>query len=159
MKICDICEEEHSEETLSCSVCQKVVGKYQNDPDYPMEEVRKALHDAFYRKEKEENVNYFRCAYTGMIGRFHTGSETLGTSKHALILNLDHVNPKGEELAVSLNIINKMKTDVPYEDFKKLVITLGEYFKEKNENTSSKLEAELLEYNNKTHQIQNKLFQ
>ena len=46
-----------------------------------------------------------------------------------------------------------MKTDVPYEDFKKLVIMLGEYFREKNENTSSKLEAELLEYNNKTQQI------
>jgi hypothetical protein len=61
----------------------------------------------------------------------------------ALILTLDHKNPTSNELVVSLNIINKMKADIPFDDFKSVVITLGEYFKEENDTNFKKLEKEL----------------
>jgi hypothetical protein len=36
-----------------------------------------------------------------------------------------------------------MKADIPFDDFKSVVITLGEYFKEENDTNFKKLEKEL----------------
>lgn len=145
MKRCDICGGEHFEESLSCEACHKVVSKYQNKPKYPMAEVRKALRGAYYSKSEEKKESGFKCAYTGIIGKFNIQDGTLRTFNDALVLTLDHKNPNSnsKELVVSLNIINKMKTDIPFGDFKKVVITLGEYFNEENDRNSEKFEKEL----------------
>jgi hypothetical protein len=126
---CDICEEEHSEVTQSCSACNRVVKKYQGDTRYSMEEVRKALKDAYSGKDIDNNESLFKCEYTEIISKFNNKNETVGTYKDALILTLDHKNPPEKELIVSLNIINKMKGDIPYDKFINVVITLGDYFK------------------------------
>ncbi len=78
-----------------------------------------------------------------MVGKFNTQDEPLRTFDDALILTLDHKNPNRNELVVSLNIINKMKTDIPFDDFKNFVITLGEYFKEENDTNFKNIEKEL----------------
>ena len=144
MKECDICKDEHSESTKSCEACHKVVKKYQNKTKYSMEEVRKALKNAHPRKDREKKESYFECKYTGMVGKFNTQNKTLGTYEDALVLTLDHENPedkKNSPLVVSLNIINKMKADIPFDDFKKVVIALGEHFKD--DTNPKKLEKEL----------------
>jgi hypothetical protein len=54
----------------------------------------------------------------------------------ALILTIDHVNPKDKknsDLVVSLNLINQMKSELPRDKFEKIVISLGKYFDEKIE--------------------------
>jgi len=149
-KKCDICGEEHFLEPLSCEACNKVVSKYQNDTRYSMDEVRKALKYAYSHKDKEKKESYFKCAYTGIISKFHGKNETLRTFEDALILTLDHKNTNSEELIVSLNIINKMKTDIPFEKFQDIIILLGEYFKNKNEINSRNLEN-ALRNNHKMH--------
>jgi hypothetical protein len=141
MAKCDICKEEHTEATQSCSACNKVVRKYQNKTKYPMEEVRAALKNAYMGTDNNESC--FRCEYTGIIGKFNSKNGTVGTYKDAFILTLDHKNPPGEKLAVSLNIINKMKGDIPSDIFKKVVIALGEYFKNESEESSQELEEYL----------------
>ena len=141
MTKCDICKDEHSESTKSCEACHKVVKKYQNKTKYPMEEVRKALINAYSHKDREKKESYFKCAYTEMVGKFNTQDKTLGTYEDALVLTLDHENPNNSELVVSLNIINKMKADIPFDDFKKVVIALGEHFKD--DTNPKKLEKEL----------------
>ena len=145
MERCDICGDAHSEKSPSCEACQKVVSKYQNKTKYPMVEVRKALKDAYSHKSEEKKESYFKCTYTGITGKFNIQDGTLRTFDDALVLTLDHKNPNSnsEELVVSLNIINKMKTDIPFGDFKKVVITLGEYFNEENDRNSKKFEKEL----------------
>lgn len=138
MPICDICEEEHSKATQSCSPCNKVVSKYQGDTRYSMPEVRTALNRAY--SGKDNNESQFRCEYTGIISKFNTKDETVGTYKDAFILTLDHKNPHEKELVVSLNIINKMKGDIPSDKFKRLVIALGEYFKKQVNNEEIELQ-------------------
>ncbi len=140
---CDICGQEHLEATQSCSACNKVVKKYQNKSKYPMDEVRKALEDAYFGKDTDNNESYFKCEYTGIIGKFNTKNETVGTCKDAFILTLDHKNPPDKELAVSLNIVNKMKGDIPSDKFKKVVIALGEYLKNEGEENSKELDKTL----------------
>lgn len=140
MTKCDICGEEHFEDTKSCDACHKVVKKYQNNTEYSMDEVRKALKRAYSHKDSKKEDSYFICQYTGLVGKFHNKEETLGTYKHPLTLNFDHKNPNSDELVVSCNIINKMKADIPFDDFKKVVIALGEHFKEKD---TAKIEKEL----------------
>ena len=140
---CDICGDEHSEESESCEACHKVISKYQNNTKYSMREVRKALKDAYSHKDTKKKESYFRCAYTGMVGNFNSQDRTLHASADALILSMDHKNPNSDELAVSLNIINKMKVDIPSDDFKDVVRVLGEYFAEENDRNFKKLEKEL----------------
>jgi len=106
-----------------------------------MEEVRKALKNAYSHKDREKKESYFECEYTGMVGNFNTQDKTLGTYEDALVLTLDHKNPNNSELVVSLNIINKMKVDIPFDDFKKVVIALGKHFKD--DTNPKKLEKEL----------------
>ena len=109
MAKCDICKEEHSGATQSCSACNKAVKKYQNKTKYPMEKVRDALNHAYSHKGMDNNESHFKCEYTGIVSKFNSKNETLGTSKDAFILTLDHKDSGSKELVVSLNIINKMK--------------------------------------------------
>ena len=139
MERCDICGDEHSKESESCEACHKVVSKYQNKTKFPMKDVRKALKDAYSHKDKKKKESYFRCAYTTMVGKFNSQDETFRTSDDGLILTLDHKNPNSSELVVSLNIINKMKADIPFDDFKDVVRILGEYFTEENDKNFKKL--------------------
>ncbi len=78
-----------------------------------------------------------------MVGNFNSHDRTLRASADALILSMDHKNPNSDELVVSLNIINKMKADVPSDDFKDVVKVLGEYFAEENDRNFKKLKKEL----------------
>ena len=139
MATCDICEKERSEATQSCSECNKVVKKYQNKTKYPMEEVRNALSHAYSHKDIDKNESCFRCEYTGIVSKFNNKNETVGTYKDAFILTLDHKDSDSKELVVSLNIINKMKGDIPSDKFQKVVIALGEYFKNESEESSKVL--------------------
>jgi len=84
---CDICKDEHSESTKSCEACHKVVKKYQDKTKYPMEEVRKALKNAYSHKDREKKESYFKCAYTKMVGNFNTQDKTLGTYDDAFNIN------------------------------------------------------------------------
>lgn len=143
MATCDICGQEHLDATKSCDACNKVVKKYQGDTRYSLEEVRKALREAYSGKDKDNNESYFKCQYTDIIGKFNTKIETVGTYKDAFILTLDHKNPFEKELAVSLNIVNKMKGDIPSDKFKKVVIALGEHFKNQSEDGSKELDNTL----------------
>lgn len=77
MTECDICGQEHLEATQSCGACNKVIKKYQGDTRYSMEEVRKALRDAYAGKDTDNNESCFRCKYTGIIGKFNTKTETV----------------------------------------------------------------------------------
>ena len=106
-----------------------------------MEDVRQALENAYSHKDRQKKESYFRCEYTKMVGKFNTQNKTLGASEDALVLTLDHKNPNSTELVVSLNIINKMKADIPFDDFKKFVIAIGEHFKD--DTNPKKLEKEL----------------
>lgn len=65
------------------------------------------------------------------------------TYKDAFILTLDHKDSGSKKLAVSLNIVNKMKGDIPSDKFKKVVIALGEHFKNESEESSKELEKAL----------------
>lgn len=143
MAKCDICEEEYFDATQSCSACNKVVKKYQNKTKYPMEEVRNALNHAYSHKNIDNNESYFKCKYTGIVSKFNSKNETLGTYKDAFILTLDHKDSGSKELVVSLNIINKMKGDIPFDKFEKVVIALGEHFKKESEESSKELEKTL----------------
>ena len=145
MTICDICEGEHSANTPSCEICNKVVSKYQNKTKYSMKEVRKALHKAYSHKDEEEKQTYFHCKYTEIISKFNSQSKTLGTFDDAFILTLDHKNSGNKELVVSLNIINKMKGDIPHDKFKEIVIALGNHFDTENDTNDERLE-EILGY-------------
>jgi len=104
-----------------------------------MAEVRKALKHAY--SHKNNNESFFKCGYTGIIRKFNSKIETVGTYKDAFTLTLDHKNPHEVELVVSLNIINKMKGDIPSEKFKEFVIALGEYFK--NDRNNGEIENQL----------------
>lgn len=140
MAICDICGEEHFEATKSCGACNKVVSKYKNKTKYSMEKVRKALTHAYSQKDTDNNESYFKCEYTKIKSKFNNKKETLGTSKDALVLTLDHKNSGDEELIVSLNIINKMKGDIPHNEFKDFVMTLGSHFKKDDEESVKEVE-------------------
>ncbi|MCZ7385477.1 MAG: hypothetical protein O8C63_12130 [Candidatus Methanoperedens sp.] len=98
-----------------------------------MPEVRTALNHAYSHKDTDNNESYFECEYTGIVSKFNNKNETLGTYKDAFILTLDHKDSGSKELVVSLNIINKMKGDIPSDKFKKIVITLGEHFKKERD--------------------------
>ena len=143
MAKCDICEGEKYEETQSCEACNKVVSKYKGDTRYSMPEVRKALTKAYSHKDSSKKESHFKCEYTGIISKFNNKTETLRTFNDALILTLDHKNSGSKELVVSLNIINKMKADVPHDKFKDFVIALGSHFKNENNETIEELEKTL----------------
>lgn len=122
---------------------------------YPPEEVRKALNKSY--SHKENDAVYFKCGYTGIIGRFNDNDETLGCFKDAFVLTLDHKYPNQKELVVSLNIINKMKCDIPLEEFKELIVALADFYKKESEDEiqakdSRTLEMALIEICSTSHE-------
>ncbi len=147
---CDVCQEdfEDSDPNLqSCYQCQRVINKYNNGSKrkkYSPTEVRSALKNAY--SNKENGYVWFRCEYTGIVGKFNHSSKTLGHFDDPFVLTLDHKYPNQKELVVCLNIINKMKGDIPPKKFKEIVLVLGDFFRtEKETKSSEKLEHELRE--------------
>ena len=109
---CDICEEnfeDHDPDLQSCRQCQRIINKYNKGSQkkiYQPPEVRRALRNAYSHKENDDV--YFKCEYTGIIGKFNDGSKTLGHFKDPFVLTSDHKHPNKSELVVSLNLINKI---------------------------------------------------
>jgi len=134
---CYVCKEDfedHDPNLKTCRECQNIINKYINGSKrkiYPPQEVKDALRKTYSHKENE-NV-YFKCKYTGIISKFNENNETLSGFKDAFVLTLDHEHPKKNNLVVSLNIINKMKGDIPPRQFREIVIALGDFFKETSE--------------------------
>lgn len=143
---CDVCGkkfEDNNPNKQSCEICQHIITKYKNGK-YPPIKVREALKKAYY--SKENNDLYFKCGYTGVISKFNDSAITLGGFKDSFVLTLDHEDPDEDDLVVSLNIINKMKCDIPLEKFKEIVIALGDFFKQEKDGKlidSQKLEDAL----------------
>lgn len=131
---CYVCKEDfedHDPNLKTCRECQNIVSKYINGSKrkiYQPQEVKDALRKAYSHKENE-NV-YFKCKYTGIVSKFNESNETLSGFKDAFVLTLDHERSKNNNLVVSLNIINKMKGDIPPRQFIEIVIALGDFFKQ-----------------------------
>lgn len=146
---CDICKEdfENIDPNLnSCRQCQRIVNKYNSGSKkkkYPPSEVKSALRNAYSHKEND-NV-YFKCQYTGIISTFNNSEETVGYFDHPFVLTLDHKYPFQKELVVSLNIINKMKGDIPPQQFKQIVILLGDFFKQETNKKIDPIKSQTLE--------------
>ena len=141
---CDVCGkkfEHYDPKRLSCDICQQIISKKKGK--YSLPKVRQALGKAYY---EEYNGMCFKCGYTGIISKFDDSGKILGCFKDAFVLTLDHKDPGKEDLVVSLNIINKMKCDIPPEKFKEIVIALGDFFKDEKDGRipdSQKLEDTL----------------
>ncbi|WP_298684216.1 hypothetical protein [uncultured Methanomethylovorans sp.] len=131
---CYVCKEDfedHDPNLQACRECQTIINKYINGSKrkiYPPQEVKDALRKAYSHKEND-NV-YFKCKYTGIVSKFNESNETLSGFKDAFVLTLDHEHPTKNNLVVSLNIINKMKGDIPPSQFREIVISLGDFFKQ-----------------------------
>ncbi|MFA0822739.1 MAG: hypothetical protein ACC612_07600 [Methanomethylovorans sp.] len=65
--------------------------------------------------------------------------------KDAFVLTLDHEHPKKHNLVVSLNIINKMKGDIPPRQFREIVIALGDFFKQETSERMDTRKSQALE--------------
>ena len=129
MKKCDICSNEHSESTISCAPCQKIISKH--DKKLTTSKLRDALSAACDKEKSKGDERYFKCFYTGITSKFNPTTEAgLDPLKDALVLTIDHENPEDSNscLVVSLNLINKMKSKLPPDKFKEIVIALGKYF-------------------------------
>lgn len=146
---CDICGEDfehHNPNLQSCYQCQCIINKYINGSKrkkYPPPEVRSALRNAYSHKENDDV--YFKCEYTGIISKFNDSSKTLGNFEEPFVLTLDHRYPNQRELAVSLNIINKMKGDIPPRQFKEIIILLGDFFKQETNEEKDPRKSQTLE--------------
>lgn len=106
--------------------------------------MRKALKDSFVFVDEYGN-RYFRCHYTGIVSRFDRSFKLNNSSlKRAFDLTFDHVDPtfdsKKGTVVVCLNIINQMKSNMTFYDFKSLIIVLANYFTEDSKENSKKVE-------------------
>jgi len=128
MKKCDICGNEHSESTISFAPCQKIISKHNK---LTTSKLRDALSAACDKEKSKGDERYFKCFYTGITSKFNPTTEAgLDPLIHALVLTIDHENPEdpNSRLVVSLNLINLMKSKLPPDKFKQIVIALGKYF-------------------------------
>ncbi len=128
MKRCDICEKEFDENKKSCAPCQRIISRYD---ELPKSKLRPALHFAYDSVRSKGEERYFRCQYTGISSQFNpTAESVIDPVKDALVLTIDHVNPKDwdSDLVVSLHIINAMKSKLSGEEFRRLTIALGSHF-------------------------------
>ena len=148
---CDVCGDDFEAidpNLKSCRKCQNIINKYSKKKKYQFVEVRKALKKAYSHKENDDL--YFKCGYTGIISKFNSSSKTLGNFEDAFVLTLDHKYSNQTVLVVSLNIINKMKGDIPPKEFKEIIVVLGNFFKQEtkdiiNRTNSTTLENDLRE--------------
>jgi len=131
---CDVCEDEFESldpNLQSCRECQSIINKYINGSKrkkYPPVNVKAALRNAYSHKENDDV--FFKCEYTGIVSNFNNSGKTLGHFENPFVLTLDHKYPNKKELVVSLNIINKMKGDIPPQQFKEIIVALGDFFKQ-----------------------------
>lgn len=145
--ICNICGDEfndHNPDLKHCRSCQYILNKYKKKYNYVS--VRHALKKAFSHKDSEHL--YFMCEYTGIISTFDKQNETLGHFNDPFVLTLDHLYSKQDSVVVCLNLVNKMKGDIPPKEFKQIIMALGDFFKNEYEDktkASEELEANLLE--------------
>ncbi|MEA2033565.1 MAG: hypothetical protein U9N41_08290 [Euryarchaeota archaeon] len=96
-----------------------------------MKEVRKALKKAYSHKDKEKKESCFKCFYTGITSKFNPENKVvIDPLEDALVLTIDHENPEDPTscLVVSLYLINQIKSKLPPDKFKQIVIALGKYF-------------------------------
>jgi hypothetical protein len=135
MDICDICGNEHSESTKSCAPCQEIISKYKkrskNTKRYKTK-LRAALTQRCDKEKSKGDERYFKCVYTDISSKFNTTKKGgLDPLEDALVLDIDHENPKDREnsnLVVSLHLVNYMKNKLPPDKFKEIVILLGKKF-------------------------------
>lgn len=76
---CEICKDEfcgNDPYLRSCKICQNIVNKYKNNKKYINDSVRAALEEAYSHKDSK-NI-YFKCFYTGTIGKFNEKIEIVG---------------------------------------------------------------------------------
>jgi hypothetical protein len=132
METCEICGYDIIDnETGStiCAPCRKIISKYN---DLTKAKVKDALRARFDKENSNENERHFKCVYTNISSTFNTTKEGgLDPLKDALVLTIDHENPKDKknsDLVVSLNLINQMKSNLTSDKFKELVILLGKKF-------------------------------
>jgi hypothetical protein len=146
-KSCDICGEEHFEETKSCKSCNTIINRYKK---CTIGEVRNALKTA--HPLIKNGTCYFKCYYTGVESRFNTEKKSLDPIKDALILTIDHKNPttksKRGEVVVSLYIVNQIKGKIPSDNFKDIITVLAECLNDKTDQNSKKFENILLAIQN-----------
>jgi hypothetical protein len=145
--VCDICGDEfydHNPDLKHCRSCQYILNKYKKSKRYNYVSVRSALKRAFSHK-KADNL-YFTCEYTGIISTFDKQNDAIGHFNDPFVLTLDHLYSKQDSIVVCLNLVNKMKGDIPPAEFEHIVIALGEFFRNEDEDktmASKKLEDKL----------------
>ncbi|WP_440951690.1 hypothetical protein [Methanococcoides sp. FTZ1] len=146
---CEICRDEfidHNPDLKHCPSCQGILNRYKKSKRYNYPSVKAALREAFSHKDSE-NV-YFKCEYTGIISKFNDGTGTVGHFKDPFVLTLDHEYSKKNRVVVSLNLVNKIKGDIPPTEFKRIIMALGDFFNSvtvDKTKASEKLEDELKE--------------
>lgn len=146
---CDICGDNFNAldpNLQTCHSCQYILNKYKKSKRYNYISVRSALKRAFSHKDSD-NL-FFRCEYTGIISTFDKQNNAIGHFNDPFVLTLDHLYSKQDSVVVCLNLVNKMKGDIPPKEFKQIIMALGEFFKKENEDeleASQKLENELKE--------------
>lgn len=136
--ICDICNTNFSEEIslsgddILCSTCKKIVETNGKKSNFNKTEVKKALKKASYNAENGEH--HFLCHYTGIPCYIETETKSNDGPLNPFDLTFDHLEPsygyglKGEELAVSLHIINQIKSNISTKIFKDVIMVLGKRF-------------------------------
>lgn len=149
---CDVCGDDFEDidpNLQSCRKCQSIIKKYKGSSSkkkkYPPVNVKIALRKAYSHKEYDDV--YFKCEYTGIVSKFNDSNKTVGHFEDPFVLTLDHIYPNQKELVVSLNIINKMKGNIPPNEFKEIIIALGDFFKQETRdkiNTRNSQEFEMV---------------
>ncbi|MCQ6963680.1 hypothetical protein [Methanolobus chelungpuianus] len=142
-KPCSICGVSFSEELpksgddILCRRCKEIVDLNKKKKNFNSREVKKALKKASFIDPTGNH--HFLCYYTGVPCDVETGFKSDNSGLwHAFDLTFDHLNPsygygiKGEELAVCLNIVNQIKSNIPASVFKEFLILLAKKFEQEN---------------------------
>ena len=124
---CEICGDPKHPQAYACDRCRKIFRRVDMRRDSqgklrkPDREARKrALKDAW-----DDRVRSFRCHYTGIA---------LDTDNHRdhRYLSLEHQTPGDEtEIVVVSALINRMKTDLSDQEFRRIVSALAQSFEDK----------------------------
>lgn len=146
---CDICNTKFSKKVdpsgndILCSTCKEIVITNAKKSGFNATEVKKALKEASFTDKCGKH--HFLCHYTGIPCDIETETKSNEGSLSPFDLTFDHLEPsydfglKGEELAVSLHIINQIKSNISAKIFKDVIIVLGKRF-ESSESSNYSLE-------------------
>jgi hypothetical protein len=121
---CEICAEPCHPQAYACRRCKKILDRpeFRKDPDgkvrrFDREARKSALKDAW---DKEDKV--FRCFYT------QVALDTTDWRDHRY-LSLEHQTPGDESnITVVSALVNRMKTDLSDDEFRRMVNALAESF-------------------------------